>query len=99
MRLSQRAYTKHILKHFWMQDANPVQTPFEPRCKLSKSTEPATADEKKEMATIPYCEALGSIMYLAVATRPDLAYPVQVLSQFMTNPGIAHWTALKRMLR
>ena len=38
-------------------------------------------------------------MYLAVATHPDLAYPVQALSRFMANPGYAHWSALKRVLR
>jgi hypothetical protein len=38
-------------------------------------------------------------MYLAVATRPDIAYSIQRLSSFTLNPGLAHWTAAKRVLR
>jgi len=38
-------------------------------------------------------------MYLAVATRPDLSYPVQILSRFMADPKYSHWRALKRVLR
>ncbi|TFY53388.1 hypothetical protein EVJ58_g9480 [Rhodofomes roseus] len=51
------------------------------------------------MDKMPYREALGAVMYLAVATRPDLSYPIQLLSRFMANPGYSHWRALKRVLR
>jgi hypothetical protein len=36
---------------------------------------------------------------LSQATRPDLAYALQQLSQFLHNPGPAHWRAAKRVLR
>ena len=36
-------------------------------------------------------------MYLAVATRPDIAHAVGVLARFSSNPGPAHWTALKHL--
>lgn len=42
---------------------------------------------------------VGKLMYLAVATRPDLAYPVQHLSQFSQRPTAEHLTALKRTFR
>jgi hypothetical protein len=38
-------------------------------------------------------------MYLASATRPDIAYAVSKLSQFVSNPGSEHWRALKRVMR
>ena len=38
-------------------------------------------------------------MYLAVSTRPDIAYAVSSLSQFNQNPGKAHWISAKRILR
>jgi hypothetical protein len=38
-------------------------------------------------------------MYLAMGTRPDLAYALQQLSQFLHNPGPLHWKAVKRVLR
>ncbi|KAH9107020.1 hypothetical protein AeMF1_017532, partial [Aphanomyces euteiches] len=51
------------------------------------------------MATKPYRSLVGSLMYLAMGTRPDLAFPLQQLSQFLENPGPAHWRAAKRVLR
>lgn len=52
-----------------------------------------------EMANIPYRQAVGSLMYLAVPTRPDLSYAVDARTQFNYNPGPDHWVAVKRVLR
>ncbi|XP_059222145.1 uncharacterized protein LOC131996444 [Stomoxys calcitrans] len=60
---------------------------------------PTTEDEINEMKTIPYQEAVGSIMYAAQVTRPDIAYAVGVLSRFNKNYGKAHWQAVKRIFR
>ena len=51
------------------------------------------------MSSIPYINAVGALMYLAVATRPDIAHTVSVLSRFNTNPGMAHWKAVKHLFR
>ncbi|XP_047326536.1 secreted RxLR effector protein 161-like [Impatiens glandulifera] len=51
------------------------------------------------MKNVPYSNAIGSVMYLMVSTRPDIAYTVSCLSRFMSNPGISHWNALKWLLR
>ncbi|XP_031287627.1 secreted RxLR effector protein 161-like [Pistacia vera] len=51
------------------------------------------------MSTIPYANALGSLMYLMVCTRPDLASFVSLVSRFMSNPERLHWSALKWILR
>jgi hypothetical protein len=42
---------------------------------------------------------VGSLMYLAVATHPDIAYAVGVLARFSKNPGLAHWKAVKHLFR
>ena len=47
----------------------------------------------------PYASIVGALMYLAVATRPDIAYAVGALARFNSNPGPAHWTALKHLCR
>jgi hypothetical protein len=47
------------------------------------------------MSKIPYRQAIGSLMWAAVATRPDIAFAVSLLSQFLENPGGTHWTAVK----
>ncbi|XP_050460197.1 uncharacterized protein LOC126856068 [Cataglyphis hispanica] len=51
------------------------------------------------MKNIPYQSLIGSLMYLAVSTRPDISYAISILSQFNTNSGKVHWNAAKRVLR
>jgi hypothetical protein len=43
--------------------------------------------------------AVGSLMYLATQTRPDISYTVGVLARFNSNPGEAHWKAVKHLFR
>ncbi|GFU22246.1 retrovirus-related Pol polyprotein from transposon TNT 1-94 [Trichonephila clavipes] len=40
----------------------------------------------------------GSLSFIAIRTRPDIMYAVNVLSQFQANPGIKHWNCLLRLL-
>ncbi|KAM6563895.1 hypothetical protein CsatB_023893 [Cannabis sativa] len=51
------------------------------------------------MKDVPYSNAVGSIMYLMVSTRPDLGYAMSVLSKYMANPGKVHWLAMKWVFR
>jgi len=37
-------------------------------------------------------------MYLATTTRPDITYTVGYLARFNSNPGLAHWQAVKHLL-
>jgi len=72
---------------------------MEPGLKLSKSMAPTTPDEIAQMKSIPYASAVGSLMYLAVAMCPDIAYTVGVLCMFTQDPGITHWKAVKHLFR
>lgn len=51
------------------------------------------------MADKPYAQLIGSLMYLAVATRPDLSKAVGVLARFTANPMRKHWEAAIRVCR
>ena len=51
------------------------------------------------MEAIPYRSAIGSLMYLAVCTRPDIAAAISTLSRFNDNPGWAHWEGVQHVLR
>jgi hypothetical protein len=51
------------------------------------------------MEAVPYREAVGSLMYLMVGTRPDIAYSVSVASRYLSNPGPKHWLGVKRIMR
>jgi hypothetical protein len=67
--------------------------------KLSKEQCPKTHEEAEVMARVPYANAVGSLMYAMICTRPDIAHAVGVLSRYMSNPGKEHWTAIKRVFR
>ena len=51
------------------------------------------------MTKIPYQSVVGSLMYAMIATRPDIAFAVGVVSRFLSNPGKKHWEAVKMILR
>ena len=95
--LSQRQYILNKLEEFGMADCHPVGTPMAPGSSLSKEECPKTPEEMKEMENIPYMNAVGSIMYLATTTRPDIAYAAGVLARFNSNPGMTHWKAVKHL--
>lgn len=70
-----------------------------PGYKLTREQCPQTEEETAEMSNVPYMNAVGALMYLAVTTRPDIAFSVAKLAQFNSNPGKAHWTAVKHLFR
>ena len=91
--LTQTQYVGKILDRFGMTKSTPVKMPMDPHVKLTKTPE-------EEHHDIPeYAAAIGSLMYAAIGTRPDIAYAVQHLSQFTSNPSPAHWSAIKRVFR
>ena len=97
--LSQTSYIDAILSRFFLSDAKPVATPITPGTILSKADSPIDDTEMVRMSKTPYREAIGSLMYAAVATRPDITFAVSALSQFLENPGEVHWEAVKRVFR
>jgi hypothetical protein len=90
----QEAYTKRILRQFNMENCHPISTPGDSSAKLHKPEQDAGASKQ-----FPYRELIGSLMYLAVWSRPDIAYITSVLSQYLENPDETHWNAGKRVLR
>ena len=51
------------------------------------------------MSRLPYGSVIGHLQYLNTCTRPDLAYVISKLSQFLKNPGFAHCQAAIRVLQ
>jgi hypothetical protein len=82
-----------------MQYAKHFCTPASSSEKLDKTQCPSTEEEKQNMTDIPYHSAVGSLLYAASGTRPDIAWAVNRQSQFNQNPGWVHWDSLKRVLR
>jgi hypothetical protein len=97
--LSQKSYVLKLLEKFSISDAKSVSVPLANHFKLSSDQSPKSEFEFKRMARVPYSNAVGSVMYLMVCSRPDLAFSISVLSRFMSNPGETHWEAMKWLLR
>ena len=56
-------------------------------------------DAKKiEIAKVPYSLVVGSLMYVMICTRPNIAYVVGVVNRYMSNPSKKHWEAMKGIM-
>jgi hypothetical protein len=97
--LYQESYILKLLNRFNMDECNSMPTPMSSVDKLSKDLSPKTEDEKLEMKNIPYREAVGSLMYLMISSRPDIAYAMGAVSRYLDCPGKQHWHAVKRIMR
>ena len=76
-----------------------VNVPIHVGTKMSVKQCPKAQEEEVDMSCVPYASAVGSLMYVMVCTRPDVAHAVGVLSRFMSNLGKEHWTTVKLVFR
>lgn len=70
--LSQRQYILDILETYGFSDCFTVLTPMVPNTHLSTKDCPTTPEASAAMSHIPYINAVGSLMYLATSTHPDI---------------------------
>jgi len=79
--IHQRGYLEEILVRFGMTNCKLVSTPIEPGSK-SLRAEKRNIEDPEESTRTPYHELVGLLMYLAVATKPDITHAVSWLSSF-----------------
>ena len=94
--IDQTRYIEGVLERYGMADCKSIGTPLDPGTKLVKGGDLA---ENEEMRGVPYINAVGSLMYAMLGTRPDIAQAVGVLSKFSADPRPTHWKAVKRVMR
>lgn len=99
LEIDQEFYTEEILKTFNMQNCHPTSMPLKAGQRLDKSMCPRTESERSRMKRVPYREAIGKLLYLSQGTRPDITFAVNAVSQFSSDPGEAHWSAVKGILK
>jgi hypothetical protein len=95
--LHQHGMIQNVIEKFNMANCRPACTPFGYNIKLVKST-----DEEHEnfvKLNTRYRSAIGSLMYIAICTRPDISFAVGVLSRFLEKPNQKHWDAFLHVLR
>ena len=96
MHLSQNKYIKDLLTRASMQDCKGTDTPCSIGLKLEKQVRGSMGQEF-ENPTL-YRSIVGDLQYL-ILTRPDIAYSVHKLSQYLSSPTMQHWLACKKVLR
>ncbi|KAF7372211.1 Integrase catalytic domain-containing protein [Mycena venus] len=98
--LSQTALIDRIIEQFHQTDAYAVATPMETKLNLQRSESITLSREDAErLATIPFRALVGSLMYLSIGTRPDIAFAVNRLAGFLSCYTLAHWQAAIRVVR
>ncbi|KAL1338001.1 hypothetical protein AAHE18_10G179200 [Arachis hypogaea] len=96
--LSQKRYIEKILSRYGMKNCRLMDTPVAKGDKFSLKQCPKNDLERTAMHDKPYASALGSLMYAQVCTRLDISFIVKVLGRYLSNPGMDHWTAVKRVM-
>ncbi|UYV65986.1 hypothetical protein LAZ67_3006070 [Cordylochernes scorpioides] len=91
--LQQSHYVQQILQKYGTENCKEVPTPGSKEINLDNHIEDDNCDQHT------YQEALGMLMFLAVKTRPEIAYITSKLSQYSRQPKQMHWTAIKRVVR
>lgn len=89
--LCQKNYIIQLLNRFNMADCKEADTPLESKLNVNL--------DKKSSQDLPYQQLIGGLMYLAVLTRPDIAFSVSFLSQFNNCYNNETWAYAKRILK
>lgn len=92
MFLSQRKYIQDLLKEYKLVHCRPLKIPMDSHIKLTSDSGALLPSPE------PYQKLIGKLIYLTI-TRPDIAYTVHVLSQFMHQHTSVHLQAGIRVLR
>lgn len=90
--VSQRKYIMDLLKETCMSGCKPADTPMDPNVKLGEQGKGVPVETGR------YQRLVGKLIYLS-HTRPDIAFPISVVSQFMHAPDEEHLEAVYRILR
>ena len=96
--LSQEPYIDAIITKYNFSNLKPVSIPMDPNVQLSRTC-PMSITNTAHMKNIPYRAAVGLLMYLAIATRPNIAFTISTITQFSQDPRPKHWEAVKHIYR
>lgn len=90
--LSQSKYIADLLERASMTGCSSISTPMMSNVKLTRHGTDSLADPTQ------YRSIVGALQYITL-TRPDIAFSVNKVCQFLSAPLESHWRAVKRILR
>ena len=93
-KIYQTKYIENMAERFGFTDAKPVYTPMDPKINLQKAKIKSELHPDNEL----YRSTVGSAMYAATLSRPDIMFSVCKLSRYLNEPTMAHMTQAKRVL-
>jgi hypothetical protein len=93
LKLSQHRAALNLVSKYGLDDANGRCVP------MSVGTLLSSEGKVLDTSVHGYSELVGSLLYLSVCTRPDLAQAVGALARYMSRPTVAHWQVAKGVLR
>ena len=96
--MHQKSYIEGVLSRFGMEECKPLATPLDVKAILMKPCQEELEEFSQEMDGVPYKAVVGSLMYAMVATRADLAFAVNIVSQFMASPTPLHLMVVKHIM-
>ena len=98
--IHQSSYIKRILNQYLSHENAHASTPLLPNkvlCKLGSVH--AVGDENVAFDDVKlYAGCIGSLMYIANFTRPDITYAVNQLCKYLSAPSVAHWRAAQHVV-
>jgi hypothetical protein len=89
--LMQSHYVEKVLSRFGYKNRKPSPTPYDPSLVLQKN-------KRIGRDQLRYSQMIGSLMYLASVTRPNISFAMSKLSWFTSNLGDDHWHALEQVM-
>ena len=102
LKLSQEKFINNMLEKFGFGQTHPVSTPMVTTQVHNRERKNREESEKESQFLIPnrqYREVVGSLLYLANCTRPDISYAVNILSRHQIKPTSVEWNMAKRVLQ
>ena len=92
---------RHIQKRFYMDKPHPLNIQMVVRSLDVKKDIFRPREDNEELLgpEVPYLSVIGALMYLANNTRPNIAFPVNLLARYSSSPTKRHWNGVKQVLR
>lgn len=92
--ISQQAYINTVVERFSLENARPSDVPM-----ASSRVETTPVKRKGGGLNVPYAQAIGCLLYIALGTRPDIAYAVQALSRHVSCPNKTQWKDVQNVIK